>query len=59
MAADYTRRHKCQIQQGKRIFLTLVDLFSRKSVKTENIEHLKLDLFYCKISTLFYNYHYY
>ena len=38
-----TRRHKCQILQGK------------QKIK----EHIKLHLFHCKISTLFLNYHYY
>ena len=39
---NYTRRHKCQIWQGRQHFLPLVDLFSKikyKGVKTEKKEH--------------------
>ena len=46
--------------QGKRNFLRLVDMFSKIkqiSVKTETKEHIKLHLFYCKISTLLKNFH--
>ena len=41
--------HKCQIKQGKRNFLTLVDMFSviiLKRVKTSHKEHIKLHLFH-------------
>ena len=53
---NHIQRPKCQIYQGKQNFLTIVDMFSnikQKSVKPENKEHIKLHLFYCKISTLF------
>ena len=40
-------------------FLTCFPRLNKKSVKTETKEHIKLDLFYCKKSTLFQNYHYY
>ena len=47
----YTMSHVSNISRKTK----LVDMFSKiksKSVKTENKEHIKLDLFHCKIRTL-------
>jgi len=49
---NYARRHKCQIEQGKRTELARFPRINKK-YNTENKESIKLRLFYCKISTLF------
>ena len=46
---NYTLRHKCQIQQGKRNFLKLVDMFSKNTTEyncTESVQILRCHLLY-------------